>query len=85
MLFSKKNYAESVSWYNNPSIKRHPDNRTLLEMAVPEVIMPKGKYNRKEIEREYLFTFIKTTSKKYFLIDTITALPEDSSLYDNYA
>lgn len=38
----------------------HPDNRALLELVVPDVIMPKkGKCNREEYEREHQKKFIK--------------------------
>jgi hypothetical protein len=38
----------------------HPDNRALLELVIPEVIMPKkGKCNRTELEREHQKIFKK--------------------------
>jgi hypothetical protein len=38
----------------------HPDNRTLLEMVVPDVIMPKkGKCNQTELDREHQNVFKK--------------------------
>jgi hypothetical protein len=42
----------------------HPDNRTLLEMVVPEVILPKkGKSNREEAEREQRPVFKKLRNR----------------------
>jgi hypothetical protein len=42
----------------------HPDNRALLEMVVPQVIMPKkGKCNKEESEREGTKGFKKTAQE----------------------
>jgi hypothetical protein len=42
----------------------HPDNRTLLEMVVPDVIMPKkGKCNQTESDREHQEVFKKYRNK----------------------
>jgi hypothetical protein len=39
---------------------RHPDNKALLELVIPEVIMPKkGKCNQTELEREHQKVFKK--------------------------
>jgi hypothetical protein len=41
----------------------HPDNRALLEMVLPEVVMPKkGKCNKEEIEREHQKSFKNLTT-----------------------
>ena len=48
----------------------HPDNRALLEMVVPEVVMPKkGKCNSEENEREHRAAF-KKLRKKHSAIES---------------
>jgi hypothetical protein len=48
----------------------HPDNRALLEMVIPDVIMPKkGKCNQKESDKEHQKTF-KTLRKKHSAVES---------------
>jgi hypothetical protein len=53
----------------------HPDNRALLEMAVPQVIMPKkGKCNKEESEREGAKDFKKLRRKHSAIESNIHSL-----------